>query len=32
LIAQARGGAVQHVVFKSDCPLVSRDSVAPPAS
>jgi len=31
LIAQARGGNVSNAVFKSECPLVSRDSVAPPA-
>ncbi|CAH0307942.1 HTH-type transcriptional repressor CytR [Massilia sp. Bi118] len=31
LIAQARGGRVENTVFKSECPLVSRDSVAPPA-
>jgi LacI family transcriptional regulator len=31
LIAQARGGNVSNTVFKSECPLVSRDSVAPPA-
>jgi LacI family transcriptional regulator len=31
LIARARGGSVSNTVFKSDCPLVSRDSVAPPA-
>ena len=30
LIALARGGAVGNTVFKSECPLVSRDSVAPP--
>jgi LacI family transcriptional regulator len=30
LIAQARGGSVSKAVFKSECPLVSRDSVAPP--
>jgi LacI family transcriptional regulator len=30
LIAQARGGNVSNTVFKSECPLVSRDSVAPP--
>ena len=30
LIAQARGGSVSNVVFHSECPLVSRDSVAPP--
>jgi LacI family transcriptional regulator len=30
LIAQARGGSVSGTVFKSECPLVSRDSVAPP--
>jgi LacI family transcriptional regulator len=30
LIAQARGGSVSNTVFKSECPLVSRDSVAPP--
>jgi LacI family transcriptional regulator len=32
LIAQARGGNVSNAVFQSECPLVSRDSVAPPAS
>ncbi|MFC5546955.1 LacI family DNA-binding transcriptional regulator [Massilia aerilata] len=31
LIAQARGGRVENMVFESECPLVSRDSVAPPA-
>jgi LacI family transcriptional regulator len=31
LIAQARGGKVENRVFKSECPLVSRDSVARPA-
>jgi LacI family transcriptional regulator len=31
LIAQVRGGRVENTVFKSECPLVSRDSVAPPA-
>jgi LacI family transcriptional regulator len=31
LIARARGGQVENRVFKSECPLVSRDSVAPPA-
>jgi LacI family transcriptional regulator len=31
LIARARGESVSNTVFKSDCPLVSRDSVAPPA-
>jgi LacI family transcriptional regulator len=30
LIALARGGEVFNDVFQSDCPLVSRDSVAPP--
>jgi len=30
LIAQARKGNVSNTVFKSECPLVSRDSVAPP--
>ncbi|MGO4476385.1 substrate-binding domain-containing protein [Massilia sp. 2TAF26] len=32
LIALARGGKVSNAVFQSECPLVSRDSVAPPAS
>ena len=32
LIAVARGGKVSNEVFQSECPLVSRDSVAPPAS
>jgi LacI family transcriptional regulator len=32
LIAGARGGSVSNTVFKSDCPLVSRDSVAPPTA
>jgi LacI family transcriptional regulator len=31
LIALARGGHVENRVFESECPLVSRDSVAPPA-
>jgi LacI family transcriptional regulator len=30
LIALARGANVSKAVFKSECPLVSRDSVAPP--
>jgi LacI family transcriptional regulator len=30
LIAQARGAIVSNAVFKSECPLVSRDSVAAP--
>jgi len=30
LITQARGGRVENTVFKSECPLVLRDSVAPP--
>jgi LacI family transcriptional regulator len=30
LIALARGGKVSNDVFQSECPLVSRDSVAPP--
>ena len=31
LIAQARGGNVSNTVFKSECPLVSRESVAAPS-
>lgn len=32
LIALARGGKVSNEVFQRECPLVSRESVAPPAS